>query len=102
MSFVVSVHTGRAAPLGPEHVPSGFVKHKRVEAVRVGRLGLEGDEKADLPVHGGAADFPELAANFTSGAMGENLTVAGMDEGALCVGDVHGIGSALLQVCQPR
>jgi MOSC domain-containing protein YiiM len=118
MSFVVSVHTGRAAPLGPEHVPSGFVKHKRVEAVRVGRLGLEGDEQADLTVHGGpekavyayaeahypswAAEFPELAANFTSGAMGENLTVAGMDEGALCVGDVHGIGSVLLQVCQPR
>jgi MOSC domain-containing protein YiiM len=34
--------------------------------------------------------------------MGENLTVAQMDEHAICVGDVHEIGSALLQVCQPR
>jgi MOSC domain-containing protein YiiM len=25
-----------------------------------------------------------------------------MDESAICVGDVHGIGTARLQVCQPR
>ena len=34
--------------------------------------------------------------------MGENLTITGMDETGICVGDVHAIGSALLQVCQPR
>jgi MOSC domain-containing protein YiiM len=34
--------------------------------------------------------------------MGENLTVDGMVEDDLCVGDVHAIGGALLQVCQPR
>jgi MOSC domain-containing protein YiiM len=86
--------------------------------VHVGLLGLEGDEQADLSVHGGpekavyayaaahypawALQFPELAPAFQGGAMGENLTVAGMDEAAICVGDVHGIGSARLQVCQPR
>jgi len=117
-AFLVSVQTGRVAPLGPEHVPSGFVKHKRTDAVGVGLLGLEGDEQADLSVHGGAekavyayaashypawaAEFPELASAFRGGAMGENLTVAGIDETAICVGDVHAVGSALLQVCQPR
>lgn len=34
--------------------------------------------------------------------MGENLTVDGMIEDDLCIGDVHAIGGALLQVCQPR
>jgi MOSC domain-containing protein YiiM len=34
--------------------------------------------------------------------MGENLTVSGLEENDICVGDVHQVGSALLQVCQPR
>lgn len=115
---LLSVQTGRIAPLGPEHVPSAIVKSARTDAVAVGLLGLEGDEQADLTVHGGpekavygyaaahypawAARFPQLASRFTGGAMGENLTIAGMDETAICVGDVHAVGSALLQVCQPR
>ncbi len=115
---ILSIQTGRAAPLGPGQVPSGFLKSPRRGPVRVGLAGLEGDEQADLSVHGGpekavygyaashypawALQFPELAPDFHGGAMGENLTVAGMDESAICVGDVHGIGSARLQVCQPR
>jgi MOSC domain-containing protein YiiM len=115
---VLSVQTGRTAPLGPEGVPSAFVKTARQGAVAVTRLGLEGDEQADLSVHGGpekavyayaaahypqwASEFPQLEAHFTAGAMGENLTVSGLAEDSLCVGDVHQAGSALLQVCQPR
>jgi MOSC domain-containing protein YiiM len=113
-----SVQTGRTAPLGPDEVPSAFVKTGRQGPVAVMRLGLDGDEQADLRVHGGpekavyayaaahypqwALEFPELAAHFTGGAMGENLTIAGLEEGGICVGDVHQLGSALLQVCQPR
>jgi MOSC domain-containing protein YiiM len=113
-----SVQTGRAAPLGPEGVLSGFVKTARPDAVAVTWQGPEGDEQADLSVHGGAekavyayaarhyprwaGEFPQLATGFTGGAMGENLTVAGLDESGICVGDVHQVGSALLQVCQPR
>jgi MOSC domain-containing protein YiiM len=113
---LLSVQTGRVAALGPEEVPSGIVKHGRAGAIPVGPLGLEGDEQADLEVHGGpekavyayAADhfaswmtrFPALA--ITNGAMGENLTIAGLMETDICVGDVHRIGTALLQVCQPR
>jgi MOSC domain-containing protein YiiM len=115
---ILSVQTGRAAPLGPDHVPSAFVKTARTGAVAVMQLGLDGDEQADLSVHGGpekavygyaasrypawAQEFPALAGHFTAGAIGENLTIAGMDESGICVGDVHAIGSALLQVCQPR
>ena len=115
---LLSVQTGLVAPLGPDGVPSGFVKHARMGDVRVDMLGLEGDAQADLRVHGGpekavygyaashypawARDFPELLGAFVPGSMGENLTIGDMDEADLCVGDVHAIGSALLQVCQPR
>lgn len=113
---LLSVQTGRAAPLGPDAVPSAIVQTARGGSIRVGELGLEGDEQADLSVHGGlekavyayaashfqdwAAQFPAL--HFTGGAMGENLTVTGMREADICVGDIHAIGTALLQVCQPR
>jgi len=115
---LLSVQTGRAAPLGPAEVTSAIVKTARQGAVAVTRLGLDGDEQADLSVHGGAEkavyayaaahypqwamELPQLAAQFTGGAMGENLTVAGLEETAICVGDIHLVGSALLQVCQPR
>ena len=115
---ILSIQTGKAAPLGPRRVQSGFVKTARSGAVAVTALGLEGDQQADLRVHGGpekavyayaasrypvwASEFPVLEDHFTGGAMGENLTIAGMDESDICVGDVHAIGSALLQVCQPR
>ena len=115
---LLSVHAGRIAPLGPEHVPSGFVKQAVAGVVAVAPLGLEGDEQADLSVHGGpekavygyaadhydawSAEFPEHRPLLTGGGMGENLSIADMDEAALCVGDVHAIGTAVLQVCQPR
>ncbi|SRR5579883_77512 len=115
-ALVQSLQTGRIAPLGPQAVASGIAKSRRLDRVAVGPLGLEGDEQADLQSHGGpekavyayagahfpgwAAHFPRLA--FTGGAMGENLTIAGLTETDICAGDVHLIGTALLQVCQPR
>jgi len=50
---VFSVHVGKAAPLGPDRVLSGFVKDRVTGAIAVGPLGLEGDEQADRRVHGG-------------------------------------------------
>lgn len=99
-------------------MPSGFVKSAVEGPVRVRSLGLGGDEQADLRVHGGIdkavygyavsnyaawrADFPEHAARFVAGAVGENLVIAGLDEGSVCIGDVHEIGTVRLCVCQPR
>jgi len=115
---VISVHTGKVAPLGPEGEPSGFVKQARGGAVAVNEIGLDGDEIADLSVHGGpdkavygygtdhyphwATEHPGHAALFGPGVMGENLAIAGMTEDDICVGDVHAIGDVLLQACQPR
>ncbi len=115
---LVSLRVGRIAPLGPERVASAFLKSAVNGPVMAGALGLDGDSQADLSVHGGpekavyaypaaryadwAVAFPELAPRFVAGAMGENLTVEDMVEDDICVGDMHAIGGALLQVCQPR
>ncbi|MGO9132445.1 MAG: MOSC domain-containing protein [Methylovirgula sp.] len=118
LATLLSVHTGRIAPLGPDQVPSAFIKHKVSGPVGLGPLGLAGDEQADLSVHGGPekavyayaaahypmwrAEFPEHETQFVPGGVGENLAVDGMDETMIHVGDIHAIGTALLQVCQPR
>jgi len=109
---------GTVAPLGPQGVPSAFVKHTAEGRTAVFRHGLDGDEQADLRFHGGTekavygysldhygrwkADFPNHSATLIPGAFGENLTIEGLTETDMCVGDVHRIGTAVLQVCQPR
>jgi MOSC domain-containing protein YiiM len=94
------------------------VKRERNEARRPrgGTLGLEGDEQADLSVHGGvdkavyaypSEHYPfwrsELSdVELASGAFGENLTTGGLVESELCIGDRLRIGTAEFRVTQPR
>ena len=115
---LISVQVGRVAPLMPEGVPSGFRKTSVRGPVDVGTVGLDGDEQADLQVHGGPekavygypfkhysawlSEFPEHREKLIPGGFGENLTIEGLTEAEVCAGDVHRIGTALLQVCQPR
>ena len=115
---VVAVHVGKIAPLGPQAVPSGYVKNAVDHPVFAGALGLTGDGQADLTVHGGvdkavygyplsrypdwSAAFPELAPRFLPGSMGENLVVEGIVETDLAIGDRIRVGGALLQITQPR
>jgi len=117
-AHLVSVHAGKVAPLGPEGVPSAIVKARLPGRAMIDSQGLAGDEQADHRVHGGpekavygyavrhyadwAQDFPEHAEKFAPGGVGENLSIDGVDEESICVGDVHAIGGALLQACQPR
>lgn len=78
--------------------------------------GLDGDEVADKTHHGGVdkaifANSYENYAHWASfleqkslpfGALAENLTITGLDERSVMLGDVHQIGTAILQVSQPR
>jgi MOSC domain-containing protein YiiM len=118
VASVLSVQTGKVAFLGHSGVPSGFVKRAVQGAVKVKELGIEGDEQADLGVHGGPEKavyfyssehhvlwgdaYPEHAAELHPGSFGENLTTAGLHEGNVAIGDVYRIGTALFQVTQPR
>ena len=115
---VASIHVGRVAPLGAKRVWSAFVKHAVTGPVDIGALGLDGDEQADLRFHGGpdkavygygaeAYEFwrtaqPQHAARLVAGGMGENLTIAGLDEASVNIGDRVRVGTALLQVTEPR
>jgi MOSC domain-containing protein YiiM len=115
---VVSVQVGQIAPLGSRHVPSAFVKRPISGRVMVQRLGLVGDQQADLRVHGGPdkavycypiehyakwlAECPSAEALLVPGGFGENLTTLGFDEDGVCIGDILRIGSATAQVTQPR
>ncbi len=86
-------------------------------------LGLEGDEQADLTVHGGPSKavyaypgehYPfwqtvRAQAGLTlwdeplpPGALGENLTVAGVVESELFIGDLLRFPGCVLAVSQPR
>ena len=118
LSRIASIHVGKVAPLGPDGVPSGFVKHSLDKPGMITPLGIAGDEQADLSVHGGPEkavygyslenysawriEYPRHAAVLVPGGFGENLCIQGMRESDLYVGDIHRIGSARLQVCQPR
>lgn len=83
---------------------------------RVGRLNLDGDGQGDLAGHGGEqrAVFvyqiesyryweEQLGrADFIHGQFGENFTIEGLPDDAVCIGDRYQIGSALFEVTQPR
>ena len=118
MSHVVSVNVGmpREVTANGQVVRTGIFKSPVVGRVAVGPLNLEGDAQADLTVHGGTdkavyaypsehypawrREFPHL--QFPWGAFGENLTIAGLDEEIVRIGDQLRIGSAMFRVTQPR
>ena len=80
------------------------------------RLNLDGDGQADLKGHGGehrAVMVYQLEAyqywerklgrnDFEYGQFGENLTVEGLADDEVCIGDRYRIGSAVFEVTQPR
>jgi len=79
-------------------------------------LNLDGDQQADLSVHGGPFKavyaYPSEHYPFWKkalpgvdlpwGAFGENLTTSGLAESAVCIGDRFTIGTAEVVVTQPR
>jgi ferredoxin-NADP reductase/MOSC domain-containing protein YiiM/ferredoxin len=80
------------------------------------RLNLDGDGQGDLAGHGGehrAVMVYQLDSyrywetllqrnDFEYGQFGENLTVEGLPDDEVCIGDRYRIGGALFEVTQPR
>lgn len=115
---VVSINLGRPRQVRwrGKTVRTSIFKEPVSGPVRVHRLNLEGDEQADLSVHGGAekavyaypsehysywrSQFPEIQVAW--GAFGENLTTEGLNEGSLFIGSRLSIGSGEFIVTQPR
>ena len=49
-----------------------------------------------------ARRYPERAALLQAGVLGENLSTRGWTEESVCIGDPFRIGTALVQLSQPR
>ncbi|MCC6552141.1 MAG: MOSC domain-containing protein [Polyangiaceae bacterium] len=95
---------------------TGFYKDPVSGPVALSRANLAGDGQADLRYHGGpdkavlacaAEHYPAWRAELdlpglTLGGFGENLAVEGWSEAVVCLGDVVRVGTAILQVSQPR
>ena len=115
---VVSINVGKPArvPTANGDVLTSIFKAPLSGSVRVGRLNIEGDQQSDLRVHGGIHKavyvYPSEHYDYWPGELpdqtmpwgmfGENLTTAGLIESEVCIGDRFRVGSALLQVTQPR
>jgi MOSC domain-containing protein YiiM len=117
---VLTVQVGMPARRDADTDPwfTGIFKSRVEGPVALNKRNLAGDAQADLRVHGGpnkavmaysAENYPLWRAElrFTQeqlpfGAFGENLTITGLNEQTVCIGDVHQIGTATLQVSQPR
>jgi MOSC domain-containing protein YiiM len=98
-----------------EIVWTGIFKEPVSGRVLLRRLNLDGDRQADLSVHGGIDKavyaYPAehyrhwnrvLGRDLPFGQFGENFTVTGMLEADTSIGDVYRVGSAVVQVTQPR
>ena len=119
----LNVGAARALEIDGRSVASGIVKRAVEGEVAVKPLGLAGDEQADLSVHGGLAKavyaYPAEHYPFWQtvraqaraagwgeplppGFLGENLTLEGLLEKDVCVGDVLRFAGCELAVSEPR
>lgn len=122
---VLSIQVGRVRPLqvGERKLMSAMGKSAVHGAVSVGPLGLAGDEQADLSVHGGlskavyALPFEHLAwwqaqrqakaallfdETLVPGSLGENLSLQGLTEDQVFIGDTWHFAHVVLRVTEPR
>ncbi len=114
---VLALLTGRPVPFRDGDY-SAIAKTPVTGPVRITWLGIEGDAVAD-PVHHGGWDkaihlYPEDHYPFwkahtgghpvldSSGAFGENIASAGLDEEQLCIGDRFTLGSAIVEISHGR
>ena len=122
---LLSIQTGKVRPLrvGERTLMSAIGKSPIDGAVTVGPLGLAGDEQADLSVHGGlskavyALPSEHLAwwqqqrqargvtlfeETLAPGYLGENLSLQGLLEHEVFIGDILRFEEVTLRVTQPR
>lgn len=114
---IVSINVGKPITMTYEgkELATGIYKQPIEGAIFLSSLNFVGDGQADLKYHGGVdkavcvysyEHYPfwegELQRSLLFGAFGENLTVKGMTEDVVCIGDTFQLGKAVVQVTQPR
>lgn len=100
----------------PRPWTTGIFKVPVSGPIWLGWENLQGDGQADLVHHGGidkavcaysADHWPDWQGilppdRLVGGAFGENFTLDHLTETEVCIGDVFSVGSALVQISQPR
>lgn len=122
---LLAIQIGQVRPLmvGGRKLVSAIGKTTVFGPIEVGVLGLAGDEQADLSVHGGLSKalyalpsehLPWWQAqrqnqgatlfqeSLVPGDLGENLSLQGVQEQDLFLGDRLDFGDVVLRVTQPR
>lgn len=114
---IVSINTGlpNTMTYKGEVLSTGINKQPIEKPIYLTKTGFQGDGQADLVHHGGEdkavcvypyRHYPywaeKLNRSISYGAFGENLTMDGLTEEVVCIGDVYEVGEALVQVTQPR
>lgn len=118
MPTLLSINVGmpKDVPWNGRVVHTGAWKEPVAGPRMVRRLNIDGDGQGDLGGHGGENravlvyqldSYRHWAAelnrdDLTPGVFGENLTVDGLPDDEVCVGDRYRIGGAVLEVTQPR
>jgi MOSC domain-containing protein YiiM/ferredoxin-NADP reductase len=118
MARLLSVNVGLPRDIAwkGRTVHTGIWKTPVAGRCRVGRLNLDGDRQGDLAGHGGeqrAVFVYQIESyrywqdqlkrtDFVYGQFGENFTIEGLPDDAVCIGDRYQIGRALFEITQPR
>lgn len=115
---VVSVNIGekRTVEWRGKPVETGIFKYPVEGSIELGETDVEKDVVVDRRYHGGinkacylySADhydfwkekYPDLEWDY--GMFGENITVEGLNESQIQIGDIFSIGECRVQVTQPR
>jgi MOSC domain-containing protein YiiM len=118
MMKLLSVQVGRPRKVQWRRrtVTTGIYKDPVEGRIKLRPHQLDGDEQADRRVHGGwdkavyvypsehyafwRIELPGLRLPY--GSFGENFTTEGLDESTVYIGDRFSIGSAVVEVTQPR
>ncbi|MGX1930868.1 MOSC domain-containing protein [Flagellimonas sp. 2504JD4-2] len=115
---VISTNLGQPTPItwNGEETTTGIFKYPVDEPITLETESVSKDNISDRKVHGGiykacylfsAEQYPYWKEQYPNldwdwGMFGENLTVEGLDESTLRIGSIYRLGTALVQITQPR
>lgn len=114
---LTGLFAAKVTRIGPKNERTGIVKLP-IDQGQINTLGLVNDIQIDKRYHGGPERalhqyslsgyekiikaYPLLHKQALAGSMGENLSITGMSEGNVCIGDIYKIGECKIQVSGPR
>ncbi|WP_201007513.1 MOSC domain-containing protein [Paenibacillus glycanilyticus] len=114
---IISINIGKPTPMqyNKKNITTSIFKKPVYNVLGLNFDGFVGDFQSELKYHGGKdkavcvysyEHYPyweqELERSLYYGAFGENLTIFGFTEPEVCIGDIFQLGSAIVQISQPR